>query len=197
MFAKAYALVAAGSPPLRRVYVKLPWPHLTNCRKAWPASSSSVIGRTTVTVAKKHCSSADKGARHHQPARPGGAHCERSRRHRSKHRRFPPRPRDRPAAVAVAPAGLAQPQYRPAGPKLYGHLRDLCVGSHGAAIVDTIPVWSSFLNYGPVAPDGGVMYTGGRPPGDRRRAGGPRNPGAGGHPERARVDELRALAGAS
>ena len=26
----------------------------------------------------------------------------------------------------------------------------------GAAIVDTIPVWSSFLNYGPIAPDGGV-----------------------------------------
>jgi hypothetical protein len=27
VFAKAYALVAVGSPPLRRVYVKLPWPH--------------------------------------------------------------------------------------------------------------------------------------------------------------------------
>ena len=26
----------------------------------------------------------------------------------------------------------------------------------GAAIVDTIPVWSSFLNYGPIAQDGGV-----------------------------------------
>ena len=30
------------------------------------------------------------------------------------------------------------------------------LGSRGAAIVDTIPVWSSFLNYGPIAPDGGV-----------------------------------------
>jgi pyruvate/2-oxoglutarate dehydrogenase complex dihydrolipoamide acyltransferase (E2) component len=30
------------------------------------------------------------------------------------------------------------------------------LGSHGAAIVDTIRVWPSFLNYGPIAPDGGV-----------------------------------------
>jgi hypothetical protein len=28
VFAKAFAMVAAGAPPLRRVYVKLPWPHL-------------------------------------------------------------------------------------------------------------------------------------------------------------------------
>ena len=30
------------------------------------------------------------------------------------------------------------------------------LGSHGAAIVDTIPVWTSFLNYGPIGPDGVV-----------------------------------------
>ena len=39
VFAKAYALVAAGSPPLRRVYVKLPWPHLYEL----PRSVASII----------------------------------------------------------------------------------------------------------------------------------------------------------
>ena len=39
VFAKAYALVAAGSPPLRRVYVKLPWPHLYEL----PQSVASII----------------------------------------------------------------------------------------------------------------------------------------------------------
>jgi hypothetical protein len=39
VFAKAYALVAAESPPLRRVYVKLPWPHLYEL----PRSVASII----------------------------------------------------------------------------------------------------------------------------------------------------------
>src|SRR4051812_1134209 len=39
VFAKAYALVAAGSPSLRRVYVKLPWPHLYEL----PQSVASII----------------------------------------------------------------------------------------------------------------------------------------------------------
>jgi len=39
VFAKAYALVAPGSPPLRRVYVKLPWPHLYEL----PQSVASII----------------------------------------------------------------------------------------------------------------------------------------------------------
>ena len=39
VFAKAYALVAAGSPPLRRVYVKLPWPRLYEL----PQSVASII----------------------------------------------------------------------------------------------------------------------------------------------------------
>jgi pyruvate/2-oxoglutarate dehydrogenase complex dihydrolipoamide acyltransferase (E2) component len=30
------------------------------------------------------------------------------------------------------------------------------LGSHGAAIVDTIPVWTSFLNYVPIDRDGGM-----------------------------------------
>ena len=41
-------------------------------------------------------------------------------------------------------------------PNFMGSFAISALGSHGAAIVDTIPVWSSFLNYGPIAPDGGV-----------------------------------------
>jgi hypothetical protein len=41
-------------------------------------------------------------------------------------------------------------------PNFTGSFAISALGSHGAAIVGTIPVWSSFLNYGPIAPDGGV-----------------------------------------
>ena len=41
-------------------------------------------------------------------------------------------------------------------PNFMGSFAISALGSRGAAIVDTIPVWSSFLNYGPIAPDGGV-----------------------------------------
>jgi hypothetical protein len=34
------------------------------------------------------------------------------------------------------------------------------LGSHGAAIIDTIPVWSSFLNYGPIFRQGGYLPLG-------------------------------------
>jgi hypothetical protein len=41
-------------------------------------------------------------------------------------------------------------------PNFIGNFAISALGSHGAAIVDTIPMWSNFLNYGPIAPDGGV-----------------------------------------
>ena len=41
-------------------------------------------------------------------------------------------------------------------PNFMGSFAISALGSHGAAIIDTISVWSSFLNYGPIAPDGGV-----------------------------------------
>ena len=56
VFAKAYALVAAGSPPLRRVYVKLPWPHLYEL----PRSVASIIVERdwphAATAARRRCS---------------------------------------------------------------------------------------------------------------------------------------------
>lgn len=41
-------------------------------------------------------------------------------------------------------------------PNFIGSFAVSALGSHGAAIIDPISVWSSFLNYGPIAPDGGV-----------------------------------------
>ena len=73
------------------------------------------------------------------------------------HRRLPARTRDRPAAVAAASAaGLLSLNIGRQVPNFMGSFAISALGSHGAAIVDTIPVWSSFLNYGPIAPDGGV-----------------------------------------
>jgi hypothetical protein len=42
------------------------------------------------------------------------------------------------------------------GAELHGQLRDLRSGFARGGIGATIPVWSSFLNYGPIAPDGGL-----------------------------------------
>jgi hypothetical protein len=41
-------------------------------------------------------------------------------------------------------------------PNFMGSFAISTLGSHGAAIVHTIPVWTSFLNYGPIGRDGGV-----------------------------------------
>ena len=48
VFAKAYALVAVGSPPLRRVYVKLPWPHLYELPQS--VVSIATTGRSTAAA---------------------------------------------------------------------------------------------------------------------------------------------------
>jgi hypothetical protein len=69
-------------------------------------------------------------------------------------------------------------------PNSMGSFAISALGSHGAAIVGAIPVWSSFLNYGPIAPDGGVdIYLSV----DHRVIDGgarsPRHRGAGGHAE--------------
>jgi hypothetical protein len=40
-------------------------------------------------------------------------------------------------------------------PNFMGSFAISALGSRGAVIIDTISVWSSFLNYGLIAPDGG------------------------------------------
>jgi hypothetical protein len=54
------------------------------------------------------------------------------------------------AAVSVAggSASISAGRFR----NFMGSFAFSALDSHGTAIVDTIPVWSSFLNYGPIAP---------------------------------------------
>jgi len=64
VFAKAYALVAAGAPQPRRINVKLHWPHLHEL----PQSVASIIIERdwpqAATVARRRCSWAGSRRRH-------------------------------------------------------------------------------------------------------------------------------------
>ena len=158
VFAKAYALVAAGSPPLRRVYVKLPWPHLYEL----PQSVASII------IERDWPHDGDNGEKALFLGRlkaPDAATlpdlAARMRVHKTA-------PIDsiadfrRALAIARLPLPLRllliwlSLNIGRQVPNFMGSFAISALGSHGAAIIDTIPVWSSFLNYGPIAPDGGV-----------------------------------------
>jgi hypothetical protein len=160
VFAKAYALVAAGSPPLRRVYVKLPWPHL------YELSPSCGQSRSTMMLATL-CGSGEKALFLSRLKAPDTATL--------------PNLATRMLALKSAPIdsiadfrrALAIAQLPPPlrlllvwlslnigrqVPNFMGSFAISALGSHGAEIVGTIPVWSSFLNYGPIAPDGEWIF---------------------------------------
>ena len=153
VFAKAYALVAAGSPPLRRVYVKLPWPHLYELPQSvasiiverdWPHDGDSdekalFLGRLkapdtatllTLAIRMRALNSIADFRRALAIAR-------------------------LPLPLRLLLVWLSLNIGRQV-PNFMGSFAISALGSHGAAIVDTIPVWSSFMNYGQIAPDGGV-----------------------------------------
>jgi len=153
LFAKAFALVARDAAHLRRVYVKLPWPHLYELPQSvcsviierdWQDEKALFLGRLKDPAG---AALADLAAR--------------MRAHKS----------DPVADIAdfrriLMIAGLPLPLRRLVlwlglnigrqVPNFIGTFAISPLGSHGAAIVDTIPVWTSFLNYGPIAADGGV-----------------------------------------
>ena len=158
VFAKAFALVAAGSPPLRRVYVKLPWPHLYEL----PQSVASII------VERDWPHAGDSGEKALFLGRlkaPDTATlpdlAARMRWHKTA-------PIDsiadfrRALVIARLPLPLRllliwlSLNIGRQVPNFMGSFAISALGSHGAAIVDTIPVWTSFLNYGPIDRDGGV-----------------------------------------
>lgn len=157
VFAKGFALVAAEMAELRRVYVKLPWPHLYEL----PASVGSIIvERDWPQVAPRE--KALFLGRLKDPARSGlGALAAAMRQHKTA-------PIDSIADFRriLLLAGLPGPLRRGLlflalnwgrqVPNYFGTFAVSPLGSHGAAIVGTIPVWTSFLNYGPIAADGGV-----------------------------------------
>jgi hypothetical protein len=158
VFAKAYALVAAASPPLRRVYVRLPWPHLYELPQSvvsiiierdWPYDGDSgekalFLGRLKApdTVALP-----DLAARLLEfKTTPIGRITD-------FHRALVIARLPLPLRLLLLWLSLNIGRQVP---NFIGTVAISALGSHGAAIVDTIPVWSSFLNYGPIAPDGWV-----------------------------------------
>jgi hypothetical protein len=157
VFAKAYALVAAGSPPLHRVYVKLPWPHLYEL----PQSVASII----VERDWPHDGSGEKALFLGRLKAPDAATLPNLA---TRMLTLKSAPIDSIADFrrALAIARLPRPlrlllvwlslNIGRQVPNFMGSFAISALGSHGAAIVDTILVWSSFLNYGPIASDGGV-----------------------------------------
>jgi hypothetical protein len=157
VFAKAYALVARDMAHLRRVYAKLPWPHLYEL----PHSVASII----IERDWPEAAPTEKAlflARLKDPASaPLGALAAAMRHHKSA-------PIDSIADFRrlLMLAGLPLPLRRLGlwlalnlgrqVPNYFGTFAISPLGSHGAAIVGTIPVWTSFLNYGPIDADGGV-----------------------------------------
>lgn len=158
VFAKAFALVAAGSPPLRRAYVKLPWPHLYEL----PQSVASII------VERNWPHGGDNGEKALFLGRlkaPDTATlpdlAARMRWHKTA-------PIDsiadfrRALVIARLPLPLRllliwlSLNIGRQVPNFMGSFAISALGSHGASIVATIPVWTSFLNYGPIDRDGGV-----------------------------------------
>src|SRR6478752_9522193 len=155
VFAKAYALVAAGSPTLRRVYVKLPWPHLYELPQSvasiiidrdWPHDGEKALflGRLKAPDTAALPDLAARMLTHKTAPIDSIADFRRA------------------LAIARLPLPLRRLlvwlslNIGRQVPNFMGSFAISALGSHGAAIVDTIPVWSSFLNYGPIAPDGGV-----------------------------------------
>lgn len=157
VFAKGFALVARERAELRRVYVKLPWPHLYEL----PASVASIIIERDWPEAAPEEKALFLG-RLKDPAAAGLAELAAAMRHHKT------APIDRIADFRriLMLAGLPLPLRRAAlflalnlgrqVPNYFGTFAISPLGSHGAAIVNTIPVWTSFLNYGPIGGDGGV-----------------------------------------
>ena len=158
VFAKAYALVAAGSPPLRRVYVKLPWPHLYEL----PQSVASII----VERVWPHDGDRDEKALFLGRLKAPDTATLPNLATRMLALKSAPIDTIADFRRALAIARLPLPLHLllvwlslnigRQVPNFMGSFAISALGSHGAAIIKTISVWSSFLNYGPIAPDGGV-----------------------------------------
>jgi hypothetical protein len=157
VFAKAYALVADGSPPLRRVYVKLPWPHLYELPQSvasiiverdWPHNGDSGEKALFLCRLKAPDTAAlpDLAARMlaHKTA-PIDSIADFRRALRIARLPLPLR-----LLLVWLSLNIGRQV-----PNIMGSFAISALGSHGAGIVATIPVWSSLLTYGPIAPDGG------------------------------------------
>jgi len=158
LFAKAYALAARELPPLRRVYVKLPWPHLYEL----PASVGCVVverelqGEPALFLCRlKDPAAAPLAALAARLAEAKTAPLGSVKDYRVALRvgRLP-RPLRRALLWLALNLGRQVPNY-------FGTFGVSALGGQGAAIVHAVAPWASLLNYGPIGPDGAVeVYLG-------------------------------------
>lgn len=157
LFAKAFALVAQDMPHLRRVYAKLPWPHFYELptsvgsiiiERDWPevapTEQALFLGRLKDPASTTLPDLA--AAMRHQKTAPIDSIAD--------FRRILmlaglPLPLRRAGLWLALNLGRQVPNY-------FGTFAISPLGSHGAAILHTIPVWTSFLNYGPIDETGGT-----------------------------------------
>jgi hypothetical protein len=151
LFAKAFALAARELPPLRRVYVKLPWPHLYEL----PASVACVV------VEREHrgepalffCRLKDPAAVPLAALAARLAEAKAAPLGSVKDHRVALRVGRLPWPLRRALLWLALNLGRQV-PNYFGTFGVSALGGRGAAIAHAVAPWASLLNYGPIGPDG-------------------------------------------
>jgi len=151
IFARAFALAAAEMPPLRRVFVQLPWPQLYELpasvacvviEREWQGEAALFFGRVKDPAALPLAEVAA----------------------RIRHAKTAPVESIRDYRRALRIAALPWPLRRGLFwlglnlgrqvPNWYGSFGISVLGNQGVAITSAIAPWTSFLNYGPIGPDG-------------------------------------------
>jgi hypothetical protein len=153
LFMKAYGLVAREVPELRRIYVKLPWPHayeLPSC-VAGLVVEREIAGEMGLLLARfRHPADTPLAVLHAgiRAAKTGELSANRAFRQALGLARLP-----WPLRRSLLWVGLNLDRQVP---NFFGNFAISVLGGQGATILDSIAVWPSFLSYGPIASDGTV-----------------------------------------
>ena len=153
LFMKAYAIAAREVPELRRIYVKLPWPHIYELPSSVAALvvEREIAGQAGLLLARFRnpadtpLATLDAGVR---TAKCGDIRANRAFVEALRLARLP-----MPLRRVLLWTGLNLGRQVP---RLFGTFAISVLGGQGATILDTIAVWPGFLSYGPIAPDGAV-----------------------------------------
>jgi hypothetical protein len=153
LFMKAYAIAAHEVTELRRIYVKLPWPHIYELPSSVAALvvEREIAGKAGLLLARFRnpadtpLATLDAGVR---TAKYGDIRANRAFVEALRLARLP-----MPLRRVLLWTGLNIGRQVP---RLFGTFAISVLGGQGATILDTIAVWPGFLSYGPIAPDGTV-----------------------------------------
>ena len=158
LFAKAFALAARDLPPLRRVYVKLPWPHFYQL----PTSVGCIVVEREYRgeAALFFCRLKDPAALPLAALASRLAEAKTAPLGSLKDHRIALGVGRLPWPLRRAVMWLALNLGRQV-PNHFGTFGVSALGGQGAAIVHAVAPWASLLNYGPIGPDGAVeVYLG-------------------------------------